>query len=391
MQKKLHEGKAVFFASVSDIVNAGMGVFYNPVMRFSRDISVLLLDAIHTSGSRGLRVGLPLAGSGVRGLRFLKELPASYVKKVSFNDGNQTATKAIQRSIRENRVASRSNVVNMDANSFLLDSKGFDYIDIDPFGSPMHFLDAAMARISRGGILALTATDTSALCGSYPKAGMRKYGARPLKGPMMHELAVRILISTALRAGAVHEKGCSPLIAYSTDHYVRVVLRCEKGRKIADDALQRIGFLAYCPSCLRRESRRLPNLPEKCICGKAYDYAGPLYLGPFGDCDTLSRMIKSSTRLFPSDERLHSLLIQLADEAEVQDVGHFNLHDFARKGILPSIPRTADMISMLKKKHPKSHSCISHTSGVGIRTDAGYDAVAESALDIFGLSHARRR
>ncbi|MCU0373510.1 MAG: ATP-binding protein, partial [Ignavibacteria bacterium] len=42
---------------------------------------------------------------------------------------------------------------------------GFDYIDIDPFGSPCPFLDAAIKRLSRGGILAVTATDTSALAG----------------------------------------------------------------------------------------------------------------------------------------------------------------------------------------------------------------------------------
>ena len=37
----------------------------------------------------------------------------------------------------------------------------FDYIDIDPFGSPNPFLAAAIGRITRNGIVAVTATDTA--------------------------------------------------------------------------------------------------------------------------------------------------------------------------------------------------------------------------------------
>ena len=43
----------------------------------------------------------------------------------------------------------------------ILHSKGFDYIDLDPFGSPNIFLDSAVKRLGRNGILAVTATDTA--------------------------------------------------------------------------------------------------------------------------------------------------------------------------------------------------------------------------------------
>ena len=56
-----------------------------------------------------------------------------------------------------------------------LESAGFDYIEIDPFGSPTDFLESSIVRLSRRGILAVTATDTAPLCGTYPNTCKRKY------------------------------------------------------------------------------------------------------------------------------------------------------------------------------------------------------------------------
>ena len=73
-----------------------------------------------------------------------------------------------------------------------MNSTGFDYIDVDPFGSPNPFLDAAIKRIARDGILAVTATDTAPLCGTYTNACRRKYWAVPLRNELMHEIGIRI-------------------------------------------------------------------------------------------------------------------------------------------------------------------------------------------------------
>ena len=101
-------------------------------------------------------------------------------------------------------------VQDKDANMFILESSGFDYIDIDPFGSPNFLLDSSVKRISRGGILAVTATDTSALAGSYPDACRRKYWAEPLRSEMMHEAGLRILIRKGQLIGAQFEKALTP-------------------------------------------------------------------------------------------------------------------------------------------------------------------------------------
>ena len=52
-------------------VHAGMEVFYNPIMGSNRSISILLLNTISNSQ---MNIAAPLAGSGIRSLRFLKEL-----------------------------------------------------------------------------------------------------------------------------------------------------------------------------------------------------------------------------------------------------------------------------------------------------------------------------
>lgn len=42
---------------------------------------------------------------------------------------------------------------------------GWDFIDVDPFGSCLPFLEAAVAGVNDGGVLAVAATDLAVLCG----------------------------------------------------------------------------------------------------------------------------------------------------------------------------------------------------------------------------------
>ena len=50
----------------------------------------------------------------------------------------------------------------------------FGFVDLDPFGTPAPFIDAAIR--SSGKYLGVTATDTAPLCGAHLKAGIRRYG-----------------------------------------------------------------------------------------------------------------------------------------------------------------------------------------------------------------------
>lgn len=119
-----------------------------------------------------------MAGSGVRTLRFLKELDNGIIKNITVNDYDKEFKKLFLKNLEINNIRynkKKINIESKDANILLLNSSGFDYIDIDPFGSPNDFLESSISRISRRGILAVTATDTAPLSGTFPDACTRKY------------------------------------------------------------------------------------------------------------------------------------------------------------------------------------------------------------------------
>ena len=58
----------------------------------------------------------------------------------------------------------------------------YDYVDLDPFGTPVEFIPAALQALKRNGILAITATDTAPLAGTQAKKCVRRYGADAVPG-----------------------------------------------------------------------------------------------------------------------------------------------------------------------------------------------------------------
>ena len=236
---KKKEGAVEVFLPSESKVSKDLPVFYNPVMEYNRTLSIALLNALD---EKDLQLAFPLSGTGVRGIRFIRELKKGIIKKVYFNDIDEEAAKLIKKNLALNNISKTRpgiEIHNKDANQFLLEGKGFDYIDIDPFGSPNKFLNNAIERLSRGGILAVTATDTGALCGTYKDACLRKYWAIPMHTEEMHEIGLRILIRKVQLVGTQFEKALIPMLSYDKDHYMRVFFRCIKAKKDCDRVLQK--------------------------------------------------------------------------------------------------------------------------------------------------------
>src|SRR3989338_4814719 len=253
-----------------ELISKKLEIFYNPVMKFNRDCSVLLLNALSEINknpkednqkdckenlqedikekSKNMLIAMPLAGSGIRGLRFLKELKKGIIDEIHFNDYKEDFTGMMKKNLKLNKLKKNKKIVihNTDANLFLLNSSGFDYIDIDPFGTPNPFLDSAVKRISRGGIIAVTATDTSALAGTYPLATKRKYFATPMLNYLMHELGLRILVRKVKMIGGQYDKALLPIFSYAKDHYYRIFFKCEKGKTRVDKILAKHNYFLYC-------------------------------------------------------------------------------------------------------------------------------------------------
>ncbi len=209
-------------------------IFYNPAMERNRDISISFLKAL---GVKGKRLLDGMAASGVRGVRMANELDA---EEVVLTDVSRESVKLIEKNIALNGLNAR--VFNDSLESHLLDNRcKYDYVDLDPFGTPVPFLPTVLRYTTRNGVVGLSATDTSVLCGTYPKKCLRLYSARPENNWCRHENGLRILIGHIVREAARYDRGAVPLLSYYDGHHFRVYVKLEAGAKKADGALKKLG------------------------------------------------------------------------------------------------------------------------------------------------------
>ncbi len=347
-------------------------VFYNPRMKFSRDISVSALQVL-ANEHRGLVVCDPLAGVGVRGIRYAKEVTG--VSRVVINDRSHTAFELIRRNVDLNDISSLVELKNRDANVLLRESAGeFHFVDLDPFGSPAKFVDSACVALKPRGMLAVTATDTAPLSGVHVRACIRKYGARPLKTEYHHEIGIRILVGFCQRVAGKHELALIPVLAHATLHYFRIYLRAQKGAQRADEVLKQQGYVSHCHVCGRRifTHGMTPELPSICECGGRLSHAGPLWLGEIMDTTFLSKV---TADLMKRNFRLKAEEIALLNRCTEEAGGppmFYDVHELARR-VKTQPPKIAELISKLQKLgHFASRT---HFSDTGFRTDADMEEI----------------
>ena len=247
-------------------------VFFNEQMAFNRDVSVMFLRAL----DREMTVADAMTATGSRAVRIANEVPKT---DVTANDISAFAIPYIEANIRINNLTNcRPSNRNLHS---LLNENVFDYIDIDPFGSPMPFIHSAIQGTKRHGYLAITATDTAPLAGAHAAKCIRRYQVQPLRGVMCHEAGLRILIGTMARELAKFDKGLRPMLSFSADHYFRTYIQVMDGAGNADKALDSLVYIAFDPKTLERSYSK-----EK---DETHRY-GPFWGGKLFDQDLLSRM-----------------------------------------------------------------------------------------------------
>lgn len=344
-----------FVTSPSEYAPSKAPVFYNPVMELNRDVAVLALQAYQRTLSREISVCEPLAGCGVRGVRFALEVEG--VEKLVVNDLNVRAFQLAKHNVRISGLDKRVIVENEDAN-FLLSSYGaprrrFDVIDLDPFGSPVPYIDSAVRALRSGGLLALTATDMAPLCGIHPKACVRKYGGKPLRTEYCHELAVRILAGCLAMTAAKHDIGVSIVFSHSTDHYIRVYATIKYGAKKANENIRNMGHICHCFRCLHRKQIKgflLTSGSGKCDeCGSKISVAGPLWLGKISDehfCELMEKECIQSA--FKHRGKILKILGRIKDEVEAP-VTYYVLDKLCGMLALP-VPSIRKVVEALRKQ-----------------------------------------
>jgi len=363
----------LYAKSPSEYIPSKAPVFYNPLMEMNRDIAVLALRVYQKRTGKKLRICDPLAGCGVRGLRFAREV--KQIHSVILNDVNLEAVKMAQFNIEINELSSLVTVKNHDANIFLSKNashgKRYDMIDIDPYGSPTPFLDSAVRALKNGGLIALTATDMAVLCGVKDLVCTRKYFGKSLRTEYCHELAIRLLINALVFSAGRHNLGVNILFSHYTGHYVRVYAQIWCGKLKANASIKKLGYILHCFYCLNRKwNFNIPRLIEgKCdVCGRKMRVAGPLWLGKLLDGEFCIEMITELKREgnMRTGKKLSKLLHII--EKEVDTLPTYYVIDKVCKKMKTNVPAKQKVIEKILEEGYKAVS--THFNPIGIKTNA---------------------
>ena len=324
-------------------------VFYNKQMEFGRDVSVMLGRVVLREGQRILD---GLAASGARGLRMANECGVR--ADFELNDRDLRAAVLMKQNAEMNSLG-HVMIHCRDLRSLLAEER-FDYIDIDPFGTPVEFVDAAVQSCSNNGIIAVTATDTAPLYGTYPKTCLRRYGALSNRSPFAHETGLRILVGFIAREAAKHDRAVEPLLCFHADHYFRCNLRIRDGASRADAAIRALGYMSYDRKTMRRQV--LEDVPRK-------DYAGPLWIREIMSAEVVKSM--RATGDLGTSPRCAKMLEVWSEEAAMGP-GYTVMDDLARR-TKRSPPRLLDFVDFLRDKGAEASR--THFDPKGIKTNLG--------------------
>jgi len=275
-------------------------VFYNPAMSLDRDLCILFTRYAYAQGCRTFLDGL--GATGIRAIRIRQDLPDN--AHITVNEKNPISVSAINKQAALNNVTLE--ILNEDVRT-LLHQRRFDYIDIDPYGSPATYAHATLAAAKRTGYVAITATDKATLCGVHPKACRRRYDAINRRGEAMKEIGLRILIGFFVRIAAIYDLAAIPVFSYSYDHYFRAYLQLREGAHRADAALGQIGWAGWHNGWQIAEITQ--PFPDTML--------GPLWLGPLLDAKIVNSMMQQAPDA-PLDRprAVHLLLSTLHNETD---------------------------------------------------------------------------
>ncbi|XP_068176929.1 tRNA (guanine(26)-N(2))-dimethyltransferase [Antennarius striatus] len=430
----IKEGKAsILFPNANE-------VFYNPVQEFNRDLTCAVITefARDVLAQRGVKVVVPgerervvvslseesneacapmeenngaeepnvtvtvgekceqglnvlegLAASGLRSVRFALEVPGLH--SITANDFSTKAAALISRNAHYNKVNHLVQASCRDASMLMYEMREkkhcYDVIDLDPYGSPSIFLDAAVQAVSEGGLLCVTCTDMAVMAGNNGETCYAKYGSVSLKSKYCHEMALRIILHSLDQKAGVYQRYIQPLLSVSVDFYIRVFVRVFTGQATVKNSASKQALVYNCVGCgsfhLQRMGRRTSNGkhmkysaatgppvgPECEHCGQRHQMAGPLWAEPIHDSPFVQRVLSAvsgNPSRFGTSKRIEGVLTMVAEELE--DVPLYYTVDSLSSTIHSNTPPFLQFRSALL--HAGHRVSLSHACKNAIKTDA---------------------
>ena len=398
-------------------------VFYNPAMTGSRTRSVLLLRHAIEKGILGEGVIYALDGlsaSGLRARRWLNELPPEMAERISATivDLDQTALAWATASHEEYPPAhEQGELVPLqgDLRGVVLNS-GRHWVDIDPYGSPLPFLDTALQSLARSSVIEVSATDTAALTGSSKRPLLRRYGARVRTDCLAHDSGLRVLLAVVARTAAKHDRMIEPLISIWDSHHLRVSARVMKSVEGANAVESRIGWRVHSPTEEEVSASAASNLhhgdsfeqmPMSCLLPIDYPLnrndarvSGPLWVAAMGDASAMSSMTTERALEFcgPEDDdddplgwgprdfeqerkRVARSVRNISEEAGVIDAHHHVVVDDLASWLGIGAPPSPS--KMVKELRDAGHRAgLAHYGRPSFRTDSPWQDIAEAARSL---------
>jgi tRNA (guanine26-N2/guanine27-N2)-dimethyltransferase len=320
-------------------------------MAADRDLGVAIVRALRAEGTP-LGSGWEMtAATGVRGLRLIEE--AGPFERFVLSESNPSAFAVLVANTRERPVA---RAIPSDSRSGIAGS-AFDYVDLDPYGSPTPFLLTALSSVRDGGVLATSATDMMVLAGAQPAACLRRYGARPVKGRLGPEGGLRILLAHMARLARGLGRQVRPLVGYVRDHHVRAYVRVGRENEPSDPV-----------ATVEPERWAGPSLGDR-------GPYGPLWLGPLFDRSLVGRLAVPSG--VESPRALATTLARFREESEVDVPFYYETNTLAHSLALTHPPSLARMLAGLGERGFRAAR--THARPTGFRTDAPRSEVEELA------------
>ncbi len=362
----IREGTTSVLVPVQDATTqfppGSVPVFFNNKMELNRDITVLLTSILKPSDYLDA-----MGATGIRGLRIAGEcgIPVTICERDPAAIGL----------IRQNKdhTGLPVSIVERDVNA-LLSEESFDAVDLDPFGTPAMFVDAAVRGCRR--FLFVTATDTAPLCGAHLMAGIRRYGALPMNTEYHREVGLRILLGFVVRETVKYDRGVEPLFCYAREHFTRLHLRLLRGAQAADDTLKHMGFVHQCCRCpYREEQPGLHAYNRTCPhCGEPLRPIGPLWLGSISNRKQIDLM-RSQIGILPLGTQKNIMKLFEVSRDELLTSSFYDYHNIAKLlGCSP--PHIDTVLERIRKAGYMATR--THFSGYGIKTEAPLKVVKEA-------------
>jgi len=340
-------------------------VFFNPDQELNRDITAAVLRA------RGSGTYLDAtAASGIRGVRAAREGWTA-----TCCDVNGEAVALARENFERNGL--QGEVLHRDARPLLYERR-FDVVDVDPFGTPIPFVDPAVNGTRE--LLCVTATDTAPLCGAHFDSGVRSYSAVPRNTEYHPEMGLRVLLSALARTAARYDAGIRPVLCHATRHYVRVYLELERSATDANAAVDELGYVDHCQDCLYRRTvdGLIADPPDACpnCGGERVVTAGPLWLGPTREPGFLEAVRAELTDEFGTADRARELLERIAGELDRPT--HYDQHRLCEQW---GVGATAmdEFLALLRAAGFAASR--THFGGTTFETDADVAQIRAATLD----------